>query len=103
MVESFRLAHVVAVDPQRGVGMVGMVLTFFLVLPAVSLMAWMRATPLFLLAIGAVAFTVLAAVSGVPQAGVAAALTAGLFARVWRQPSDASGAANAEDAEEQLA
>lgn len=39
-VESFRLAHIVAVDPQRGVGMVGMLLGFFVLLPAVSLAPW---------------------------------------------------------------
>lgn len=97
MVESFRLAHVVAVDPHRGVGMVGMLLTFFLVLPAVSLTAWMRTTPLLLLALAGGAFAALAGVSGVPQAGVAAALIAGLIARLWLQPvTDAS----ADDVEE---
>ncbi|MDH0865863.1 hypothetical protein [Mitsuaria sp. GD03876] len=98
MVESFRLAHLVAVDPQRGVGMLGMLLTFFLVLPAVSLAAWLRRTAIVLLALAALAFAALAGVSGVPQAGVAAALLTWPLARAWRQAPIATD--NAADIDE---
>lgn len=85
MVESFRLAHVVAVDPQRGVGMVGMLLTFFLVLPAVSLAAWFPRTALVLLTLAAAGFAGIGWLSGLVQAPVAAVLLAGLAATLWRR------------------
>ncbi len=38
--ESFRIAHVVAVEPSRSAGMLGLLVAFFLVLPAATLQAW---------------------------------------------------------------
>lgn len=64
MLESLRLAYIVGVDPQRGVGMVGMLLTFFLVLPAVSLSAWLPVTAAALLAAASCGFIALAWLSG---------------------------------------
>jgi len=81
MLESFRLAHIVGVDPQRGIGMVGMLLTFFLVLPAVSLSAWLPVTTVVLLAAASCGFIALAWLSGLWQPIAAASFVIIFIAR----------------------
>lgn len=81
MLESFRWAHIVGVDPQRGVGMVGMLLTFFLALPAVSLSVWLPATAVVLLAAASLGFIALAWLSGLWPPIAAASLLIIVLAR----------------------
>lgn len=79
-VESFRLAHIVATEPARSSGMLGLLLTFFVALPAATLRAWAPRTATLLWALAALAFGGLAAKAGLAQWAVAAALcTAAAF------------------------
>lgn len=75
LVEAFRLAHIVGSEPQRGSGMVGMLLAFFLLLPAATLAPWMRRTAALLAVAGALAYAWLAGRSGLPQWWLAAGLS----------------------------
>ncbi len=97
MVECFRMAYVVAVDPQRGVGMLGMLLVFFLVLPAVSLAAWLPRSAAILLALASAGFALLAWLSALQLPLLAAGL---LMVLAWRslQPPRASPAPLAQGA-----
>jgi hypothetical protein len=81
MLECFRMAYVVAVDPQRGVGMLGMLLVFFLVLPAVSLAAWLPRSAAVLLALASAGFASLGWLSALHRPMLAAVL---LMLLAWR-------------------
>jgi len=73
-VESFRLAHIVATEPARSSGMLGLLLAFFVALPAATLRAWAPRTAVLLCVLAALAFGGLAAKAGLLQWAVAAAL-----------------------------
>jgi len=73
-VESFRLAHVVATEPARSSGMLGLLLAFFVALPAATLRAWAPRTAALLWALAALAYGGLTAKAGLLQWAVAAAL-----------------------------
>lgn len=84
MLESFRLAYVAGVDPERGVGMVGMLLSFFLVLPALSLASWLPGIAAVLIAVAVCCFLALGWLSGLWPPFVAAAALAIALAQVHR-------------------
>lgn len=71
--ESFRLAHIVATEPARSSGMLGLLLAFFVALPAATLRVWAPRTAMLLWALAALAYGGLAAKAGVWQWGLAAA------------------------------
>lgn len=73
--EAFRLAHIVGTEPQRGSGMVGMLVAFFLLLPAATLAPWMRRTAAVLAVASALVYAWLAGRSGLPQWWLAAGLS----------------------------
>ncbi|MFN3436498.1 MAG: hypothetical protein ACK41V_02280 [Acidovorax sp.] len=73
-VESFRLAHIVANEPARSSGMLGLLLAFFVALPAATLRAWAPRTAVLLWVLAALAFGGLAAKAGLLQWVAAAAL-----------------------------
>jgi hypothetical protein len=75
LIEAFRLAHVVAREPQRGAGMVGMLLAFFLLLPAATLAPWLRRTAVMLAVVAAAAYAWLALRSQLMQWWIAMALS----------------------------
>jgi MFS family permease len=75
MVESFRLAHLSGAGPQRGAGMVGMLLAFFLLLPAAALNTWLPRSAAALAAICAGVSGWLGWRSGLPQWWIACALS----------------------------
>ena len=85
LVEAFRLAHFATHDPQRGSGMVGMLLAFFLLLPAASLAPWLRRTAAVLALAAAAAYAWLALRSGLTQWWVAAALSCAVAAQALRR------------------
>lgn len=74
--ESFRLAHVVATDPARASGMLGLLLAFFVALPAATLRHWTPRIAALLWAIAALAYGGLAAKAGLVQWTAATALCA---------------------------
>ena len=75
-VESFRLAHIVATEPARSSGMLGLLLAFFVALPAATLRHWAPRTAVLLWALAALAYGGLAAKAGLVQWIVASALCA---------------------------
>lgn len=75
-VESFRLAHIVATEPARASGMLGLLLAFFVALPAATLRHWASRTAVLLWALAALAYGGLAAKAGLVQWAVASALCA---------------------------
>ncbi|MFI8615307.1 hypothetical protein ACIGHN_07340 [Acidovorax sp. NPDC077693] len=75
-VESFRLAHIVATEPARSSGMLGLLLAFFIALPAATLRHWAPRTTVLLWAVAALAYGGLAAKAGLVQWAVACALCA---------------------------
>lgn len=75
-VESFRLAHIVAIEPARSSGMLGLLLAFFLALPAATLSHWAPRTSGLLWALAALAYGGLTAKAGLWQWAAAAALCA---------------------------
>ena len=75
-VESFRLAHIVATEPARSSGMLGLLLAFFVALPAATLRHWAPRTAVLLWALAALAYGGLAAKAGLEQWAVASALCA---------------------------
>ena len=74
--ESFRLAHVVATEPARASGMLGLLLAFFVALPAATLRHWTPRIAALLWANAALAYGGLAAKAGLVQWTVASALCA---------------------------
>ena len=84
-VESFRLAHVVATGPARPSGMLGLLLAFFVALPAATVHPWAPRTAAALWLLATLAYGGLAAKAGLWQWAAAAALC-GLAAagpRLW--------------------
>ena len=75
-VESFRLAHVVAAEPARSSGMLGLLLAFFVALPAATLRSWAPRTTVLLWGLATLAYGGLAAKAGLVQWSVASALCA---------------------------
>ena len=73
-IESFRIAHIVAAEPARSAGMLGLLVAFFLVLPAATLQAWWPRAAAVLAALAAAALAGLAWRSGMAVWGGAAAL-----------------------------
>jgi hypothetical protein len=74
--ESFRLAHVVATEPARASGMLGLLLAFFVALPAATLRHWTPRTAALLWALAALAYGGLASKAGLVQWAVASVLCA---------------------------
>lgn len=66
-IESFRIAHIVAAEPARSAGMLGLLVAFFLVLPAATLQAWWPRTAAVLAALAAAALAGLAWRSGTAE------------------------------------
>lgn len=87
-VESFRIAHVVAAEPARSAGMLGLLVAFFLVLPAATLQAWWPRAAAVLAALASAALAWLAWRSdSVVWAGAAAlclAMAIAVLHRPWR-------------------
>lgn len=75
-VESFRLAHIVATEPARSSGMLGLLLAFFIALPAATLRHWAPRSTVLLWALAALAYGGLAAKAGLVHWAVASALCA---------------------------
>lgn len=75
-VESFRLAHIVATEPARSSGMLGLLLAFFIALPAATLRAWAPRIAELLWVLAVMAYGGLMAKSGLLQWAMAAALCA---------------------------
>ncbi|MDP3227585.1 MAG: hypothetical protein Q8N13_06370 [Acidovorax sp.] len=73
-VESFRLAHIVATEPARSSGMPGLLLAFFVTLPAATLRTWAPRSAALLWMLAALAYGGLAGKAGLLQWTVAAAL-----------------------------
>lgn len=73
-IESFRLAHVVGSGIARPSGMAGLLVAFFLALPAATLRHWWGRWAAALWLLAGVAYIGLAFKSGLPQWPVAAAL-----------------------------
>ena len=73
-VESFRLAHIVAIEPARSSGMLGLLLAMLVALPAATLRHWAPRTTAALWLLAALAFGGLAAKAGLWQWAAAAAL-----------------------------
>lgn len=73
-VESFRLAHIVAVEPARSAGMLGLLLSFFVGLPAATVRTWAPRTSALLWLLAGLACAGLAAKAGLQQGWVAAML-----------------------------
>lgn len=93
LLEAFRLAHVVASEPQRGSGMVGMLVAFFLLLPAASLSAWLPRTAAVLMLLAALAYGGLALKAGLPVWWLGALLSTALAAQAWVSRSAAQPSA----------
>ena len=74
--ESFRLAHIVATEPARSSGMLGLLLAFFVALPAATLRHWAPRATALLWALAALAYGGLAAKAGLAQWAVASVLCA---------------------------
>ena len=73
-VESFRLSHIVAVEPARSAGMLGLLLSFFVGLPAATVRTWAPRTSALLWLLAGLACAGLAAKAGLQQGWVAAML-----------------------------
>jgi len=73
-VESFRLAHIVATEPARSSGMLGLLLAMLVALPAATLRHWAPRTSAALWLLAALAFGGLAAKAGLWQWAAAAVL-----------------------------
>ena len=73
-VESFRLAHIVATEPARSSGMLGLLLAMLVALPAATLRHWAPRTTAALWLLAALAYGGLAAKAGLWQWAAAAAL-----------------------------
>jgi hypothetical protein len=73
-VESFRLAHIVATEPAKSSGMLGLLLAFFVALPAATLRHWAPRTTVLLWVLAALAYGGLAGKAGLAQWAVASAL-----------------------------
>ncbi len=94
--ESFRLAHVVGSEPARSSGMAGLLIAFWLGLPAATLQNWMPRTALALGLTAGLGYAGLALKSGLPQWHVAAGLCACLVVHAgWRARSSHRQAINA--------
>lgn len=81
---SFHLAHAVATEPARSSGMLGLLLAFFVALPAATLRHWTPRTAALLWALAALAYGGLASKAGLVQwtvASVLCAMAAGLQIR----------------------
>lgn len=74
--ESFRLAHIVATEPARSSGMLGLLLAFWVALPAATLRHWAPRTATLLWVLAALGYGGLAAKAGLLQWIVASALCA---------------------------
>lgn len=72
--ESFRLAHIVATEPARSSGMLGLLIAFFVALPAATLRNWAPRTTAVLWLLAALAYGGLAAKAGLWQWAAAAVL-----------------------------
>lgn len=72
--ESFRLGHIVATGAARPSGMAGLLVAFFLALPAATLRHWWGRWAAMLWLLAGAAYAGLAHKSGLPQWEVAAAL-----------------------------
>src|SRR6218665_257928 len=75
-VESFRLAYIVATEPARSSGMLGLLLAFFMALPGATLRAWAPGSSSVLWGLAALAYGGLALKAGLAQWPAAAALCA---------------------------
>ena len=73
-VESFRLAHIVATEPARSSGMLGLLIAFFVALPAATLRHWAPRTSIGLWVLAVLAYGGLAARAGLWQWAAAAGL-----------------------------
>ena len=73
-VESFRLAHIVATEPARSSGMLGLLLALLVALPAATLRHWTPRTSAALWLLAALAYGGLVAKAGLWQWAAAAAL-----------------------------
>ncbi len=103
-IESLRIAHIVAAEPARSAGMLGLLVAFFLVLPAATLQTWWPRASAVLAVLGAAALAGLAWRSGMAVWGVAAALCLAMGVAVlhhpWRrQAASAPGTPHAQHAE----
>jgi hypothetical protein len=74
--ESFRLAHIVATEPAHSSGMLGLLLAFWVALPAATLRHWAPRTATLLWVLAALGYGGLATKAGLPQWVVASALCA---------------------------
>ena len=79
--ESFRLGHIVAAGAARPSGMAGLLVAFFLALPAATLRHWLPRWAAALWLLAGAAYVGLAHKSGLPQVAVAAALC--LWQPMW--------------------
>lgn len=93
LLESFRWAHVVAREPLRGAGMAGMLIAFFLMLPAASLQAWYPRTCALLWVVAGMALAAAGWRAGLltPGAGAAACLAMAWLVLQGRHASDQAG------------
>jgi len=109
-IESFRIAHIVAAEPARSAGMLGLLVAFFLVLPAATLQAWWPRAAALLAALAAAALAGLAwrsdtaqwATTAVWAAAAALCLAMGLAVlhRPWKyRAASVRGAAPVQRAE----
>lgn len=82
---SFHGAHVLAREPQRGLGMWGMLVAFFLLLPAATLAPWLRRTSVGLAAVaaGLLGWLALRSASALPLGGMLLAMAVAVQA--WRR------------------
>lgn len=88
--ESFRLAHIVATEPARSSGMLGLLLAFWVALPAATLRHWAPRTATLLWMLAALGYGGLAAKAGLVQWFAASALSAVMAcATAHRPPSTA--------------
>ena len=79
--ESFRLGHIVATGATRSSGMAGLLVAFFLTLPAATLRHWWLRWAAALWLLAGAAYAGLACKSGLPQWAIAAALC--LWQPLW--------------------
>lgn len=94
--ESFRLAYVVGSEPARSSGMAGLLIAFWIGLPAATLQSWLPRTALALGLAAGLGYAGLALKSGLPQWHVAAGLCACLVVHAgWRARSSHRQAINA--------
>ncbi|MBS7776768.1 hypothetical protein [Acidovorax sp. CCYZU-2555] len=84
-IEAFRIAHIVAAEPSRSAGMLGLLVAFFLVLPAATLQAWWPRAAAVLAALAAAALAGLAWRSGMGVWAIGAALCLAMGIAVLRR------------------